>query len=209
MFVGLHESLELKVQVSVLRLQHVAVGLKGVNFRLDIAISIEQVVVGESKVISLLSCNHQLIICISKSIFSLEHLTVQLSVSSVLILTLSLEVSLLSQLSVKISLERLSLNHKSGVLIFSSGELSEGLIKSLVSSSKLVILLVSELSELNCFLLSLINVIINALEFGVVVLALSLFNGNRVSESVNFILIFSLLLSKFSEFILEVVGILS
>ena len=59
------------------------------------------------------------------------------------------------------------------------------------------------------FLLSLVEIVIDALDLGVVVLALSLLESDSVSESINLILISGLLLSVLSEFIMEVVSIFS
>lgn len=78
-----------------------------------------------------------------------------------------------------------------------------------MSSSELKVFLVSELSEFDGLLLCLVEVIVNTLEFAIVVLALSFLHSDLVSESVDLVLVLGLLLSQLGEFVLEVVGVLS
>lgn len=77
-----------------------------------------------------------------------------------------------------------------------------------MSSSELVVLLVSQFAQLDGSLLGLVEVVVHALEFGVVVLALALSHGHGVPESVDLVLVLSLLLSQLGQFVLEVVGVL-
>jgi hypothetical protein len=59
------------------------------------------------------------------------------------------------------------------------------------------------------FLLSLVEIIIDTLDFGVVILAFSLLESNGVSESVYLILISGLLLSVLGQFVLKIISVLS
>ena len=65
LLVGLHESFQLNIQVSVLTLEHVAVGIQGVELGLEVTVSFEDVVVAESKVVLLLSGDHKLVLDLS------------------------------------------------------------------------------------------------------------------------------------------------
>lgn len=156
----------------------------------------------------LLSGNNELIFSVSESIFSLENLGGKISVSGILTFSLSLEVSLLGELAVEVSLKRLGLNHKSGVIILSSHELCLGIFESLMGSSQLEVLGVSQFGEFVGLFLSFIEVIVDRLDLGIIILAFSFLEGNAVSESINLILILSLLLSELSQFVLKVVSIL-
>lgn len=209
LLIGLNKSLQLNIQIFVLALEDIAVGLDSIDLSLEVAVSLHQVVIRESKVVLLFSGNHKLVVSVSKSIFSLEHLGSKVSISGVFTLGLSLEVSLFGELPVEVSLEGLGLDHKSGVVVLGSHELGLGVLESLVSSSKLEVLGVGELGELVGLLLSFIEVVVNALELGVIILAFSLLESDGVSQSIDLILIFSLLLSELSQLVLLIVSILS
>jgi hypothetical protein len=88
------------------------------------------------------------------------------------------------------------------MVILSSHELSTGVFESLLSSSELVLLGISKLVELVGFLLSFVQIVVNALDSGVIILALSLLEGNTISKSVNLILVLSFFLSELSELVL-------
>jgi len=120
------------------------VGLHSINLSLKVTVSLHHIIVGESQVVLLLSRNDKLIFSVSESIFSLENLGGQISVSGILTFSLSLEVSLLGELAIEVSLKRLRFNHKSGVIVFSSHELSLGIFESLMGSSELEVLSVSQ-----------------------------------------------------------------
>jgi hypothetical protein len=150
-----------------------------------------------------------LVLSVSVSIFSLEGLRSKVSISSILSFSLSLEVSLLGELAVEVSLERLALNHKSRVIVLSSHEFSLSVFESLMGSSELEVLGIGQFGEFVGFFLSLVEVVVHTLDLGIIILAFSLFEGDAVSESINLILVLGFLLSELSEFILEVVGILS
>ena len=184
-------------------------GLNSVYLSLEVTVSLHQVIVGESEVILLLSGDNQLVIGVSQSVLSLEHLGGEVSVSGILALSLSLKVSLLGELAVEVSLERLGLNHKSRVVILGSHELSLSVLKSLVSSSQLEVLGIGQFGEFVGLLLSFVEVVVDTLNFGVIILAFSLLESNAVSKSINLILILGFLLSELSQFVLEVIGVLS
>ena len=184
-------------------------GLNGIDLCLEVRISLHHIVIGETKVVLLLSGNHKLVIGVSKSIFSLEQLGGEISVSGILPLGLSLEVRFLSKLAIEVSLERLGLNHKSGVIVLSSHELRLGILKSFLSSSELEVLGISQFGEFICFLLSFVQIVINALYSGIIILALSFLESNTVSESINLILILSFLFSELGQFVLKVISVLS
>jgi len=185
------------------------VGLHCIYLSLKVTVSLHHVIVGESQVVLLLSGNDKLIISVSESIFSLENLGSQISVSGILTFSCSLEVSLLGELAVEVSLKRLGLNHKSRVIVLGSHELSLGIFKSLMGSSQLEVLSVSQFGEFVGLFLSFIEVIVDTLDLGIIILAFSLLESNTVSESINLILILSFLLSELGQFVLEVISILS
>ena len=113
LLVGLHESLKLDVQVFVLALEHVAVSVQSTDFSLDVLVSLKQVVVAESDVVLLLSGHEELVLELSESLFSLVLLGSKLSVAGIFVLSLSLQIRLVGELTIKVSLERLSLDHES------------------------------------------------------------------------------------------------
>lgn len=184
-------------------------GLHSINLSLKVTVSLHHVIVGESQVVLLLSRNDKLIFSVSESIFSLENLGGQISVSGILTFSLSLEVSLLGELAIEVSLKRLRFNHKSGVIVFSSHELSLGIFESLMGSSELEVLSISQFGEFVGFFLSFIEVVVDTLDLSIIILAFSLLEGNTISESINFILILGFLLSELGQFILKVISILS
>ena len=184
-------------------------GLHGIYLRLKVTISFHHIVVGESKVVLLLSGNDELIVGVSESIFSLENLGGKISVSGILTFSLSLEVSLLGELAVEVSLKRLGLNHKSGVIILSSHELSLGIFESLMGSSQLEVLGVSQFGEFVGLFRCFIEVVVDTLDLGIIILAFSLLESNTISESINLILILSFLFSELGQFVLKVISVLS
>ena len=94
------------------------------------------------------------------------------------------------------------------MVILGSGELSTSGVKSLGGSSALEILGISQFGELLSFFLGLVEIVVDALDLGIVVLALSFLESNGVSQSVDLILVSGLLLSVLCKFILKVVGVL-
>ena len=95
------------------------------------------------------------------------------------------------------------------MVVLGSGELSASGVKSLGGSSALEILGISQFGELLSFLLGLVEIVVDALDLGIVVLALSFLESHGVSESVDLVLVSGLLLSVLGKFILQVVGVLS
>ena len=93
------------------------------------------------------------------------------------------------------------------MLILRPGKLSDGGIEGLVGFSELEVLRVGEFGEFVGSLLGFVQIIVHTLETSIVVLALALSHGDSISESVNFILVLSLLLSELGKFVLEVVGV--
>lgn len=184
-------------------------GLHGIYLRLKVTISLHHIVVGESKVVLLLSGNDELIVGVSESIFSLENLGGKISVSGILTFSLSLEVSLLGELAVEVSLKRLGLNHKSGVIILGSHELSLGIFESLMGSSQLEVLGISQFGEFVGLFRCFIEVVVDTLDLGIIILAFSLLESNTISESINLILILSFLFSELGQFVLKVISVLS
>jgi len=152
LLISLNKSLEFDIEVFILASEDVAVGLNSVYLGLEVTVSLHHVVIRESKVFLLLSGNDELILGVSESVLSLKYLGGEISVSGVLTFSLSLEVSLLGELAVEVSLERLGLNHKSGVIVLGSHELSLSILKSFMSSSKFEVLSISQFGEFVCLL---------------------------------------------------------
>ena len=78
-----------------------------------------------------------------------------------------------------------------------------------MSSSELEVLGISEFGQFVSSLLSLVEVVVNALDSSIVVLALSLLTGDSVSESVDLLLVLGLLLSELGQLILKIISLLS
>ena len=209
LLICLNKSFKLNIEVFILAAEDIAVGLHSIYLSLEVTVSLHHIVVGESEVILLLSGNNELVIGVSQSVLSLENLGGEVSISGILALSLSLKVSLLGELAVEVSLEGLRLNHKSRVVVLGSHELSLGVLESFVSSSQLEVLGISQFGEFIGLLLSLVEVVVDTLNLGIVILALSLLESNGVSKSINLILILCFLLSELSQFVLKVISVLS
>ena len=95
------------------------------------------------------------------------------------------------------------------MVILGSDELIAGAVKGLGSSSAFEIFGISKFGKILGFLLSLVEIVIDALDLGIVVLAFSLLESNGVSKSVNLILIPSFLLSVLGQFVLKIISVLS
>ena len=95
------------------------------------------------------------------------------------------------------------------MIILGSSELSTSRVKSLSCSSALIIFSICEFGKLLGLLLSLVEIVIDALDLCIIILAFSFFESNGVSKSVDLILISSLFFSVLSELILKVISILS
>lgn len=189
LLVGLNESLELDIQVLVLVLQNGAVLIDSVALVLQVVVAVEQVLVIESEVFLFLSGDHELILSGAQLGFPVEHLSIELSVSQVLLLGLALQVGLVSQLAIKISLESLCLSHQPGVIILAPSQLSMRRVQRLIRSPQLKLLGISQLIELIRPLLRLIKIIVNCLDLRIIILALSLLHCHRISQPINLILV--------------------
>jgi hypothetical protein len=95
------------------------------------------------------------------------------------------------------------------MIILSSSKLSTCRIKGLGGSSHFKIFGIGEFREFLSFFLGFVEIIINTLDFSVIILALSLFESNSISQPIDFILVSSFLLSVLSKFILKVISIFS
>jgi len=132
-------------------------------------------------------------------------LLAELSVLRVFILSLPLQISLVGELPVQVPLQGLSFHHQSRVFILSSSELVTGSVKGLAGPSELEFFSVRQLGEFVCSLLGFVEVIVDTLDPGIVVLALSLLDCYRVSHSIDFILVLGLLLPHLGQLVLQVV----
>lgn len=113
LLVSLHEPLQLDVEILVLALENGTVLVDGVALGLHIVVSLQEILVVESKVFLLLLGDRQLIFGVTEFSLSFKYLRVKISISRVFGLCLSLQVRFVSQLAVKVSLEGLSLSHES------------------------------------------------------------------------------------------------
>lgn len=156
-----------------------------------------------------LSGNIELVIDISQSSLSFENLGLELTASSVLILSSSLKIRLLSKLAIEVSLEGLSLNHQSGMVVLGSSQFSSCGVDSFMGSSKLEVLRISEFGQLISSLLSLVEIVVDALDSGIIVLALSFLVSNSVSKPVDLLLVLGLLFSELCQLVLKIISLLS
>jgi hypothetical protein len=122
---------------------------------------------------------------------------------------LALQVGFVGELTVEVSLESLGFNHESGVVVLGSCVFSGGLVKGFWCSSHFKFLGVSKFGEFVGSFLSLVQIVVNALDSGIIVLALSFLHGNAISKSINFVLVLGFFFSHFGQLILEVVSIFS
>jgi len=90
LLVGLDESLKLDVEVLILALKHGTVLINCIALIFDIIVSLQEILIIESKVFLLFSGNDQLVLDISQLGFTIKYLGVQISVSCILIFSLSL-----------------------------------------------------------------------------------------------------------------------
>lgn len=120
----------------------------GIALGLDVIISFQEILIVEPEVLLLFSGHHQLVLGVPEFGLSLEDLRVQLSVSSILILSLSLQVRFMGKLAVEVSLKGLGLSHESRVVVLASGEFCVRRVQSFISSSQLKLLGVGQLVEL-------------------------------------------------------------
>ena len=203
------KSLKLDIEIFVLILQDVAVRIKCIKLTFDIIVSIEDVLVVESHSLLILSANSELIIDGSQSVFSLEDLSSEVSVTSILSFGLSSEIRLMSKLAIQISLESMDLSSKSRVVILGSRHFNVSSIKSLTSPSELELFSVGEFTQLISSLLSLEQVIVNSLNSGIVILALSFLECDTITKSIDLILVLGLFLTKLTKLKCKIVGVFS
>jgi len=203
------KSLKLDIEIFVLILQDVAVRIKCIELTFDIIVSIEDVLVVESHSLLILSANSELIIDGSQSVFSLEDLSSEVSVTSILSFGLSSEIRLMSKLAIQISLESMDLSSKSRVVILGSRHFNVSSIKSLTSPSELELFSVGEFAQLISSFLSLEQVIVNSLNSGIVILALSFLECDTITKSIDLILVLGLFLTKLTKLKCKIVGVFS
>ena len=170
--------------------------LDSFDLGLNILVSLEEVIVAESEVFLLLAAHDESVVNVSEAGLSLKHLRIKLLVSDILILSLPLEVLLLTELAIEVSLKALYLYHESGMVVLGSGKLGDGGVEGFISLSKLKLFGVSHLRELIGSFLCLEQVVVYTLNLGIVVLALSLLEGNSISQSIDLGLIVVFLLSQ-------------
>ena len=90
LFISVHKSFELNVQVLVLALEHVAMGVKSTDLGLHVVVSLEEAVVAEAEVVLFLSGDVELVFNLSLVVFSCDELVVKITVFGVLTISLSL-----------------------------------------------------------------------------------------------------------------------
>eukprot|EP00356_Strombidium_inclinatum_P013407 CAMPEP_0170481938 /NCGR_PEP_ID=MMETSP0208-20121228/2183_1 /TAXON_ID=197538 /ORGANISM="Strombidium inclinatum, Strain S3" /LENGTH=258 /DNA_ID=CAMNT_0010754725 /DNA_START=247 /DNA_END=1025 /DNA_ORIENTATION=+ len=94
-----------------------------------------------------------------------------------------------------------------GVVVLGSAELSDGSVEGLVRSSEFEVLGIGQLRKLVGSLLGFVQVVVDTLDLGVVILAFALLESDGVSQAVDLVLVLSLLLSELSKLVLEVIGV--
>ena len=204
-----NETLKLNIQILVLALKHVAVRVESADLGLDVVVSLEQIIVVEAHVILFFAGDVQLVLDGTQSVLTLEGLCVEVSVAAILVFGVSRQVRLVSKLTVEVALQGSHLSVQSGVIILGARELSAGRVESLARSAKLELLGVSKLAELVGTLLSLEEIVVDSLDAGIVVLALTLLEGDGVSHSVDLVLVLGLLLAESAQLERQVVGVLA
>ena len=90
LFISVHKSFELNVEVLVLALEHVAVGVESTDLGLHVVVSLEEAVVAEAEVVLFLSGDVELVFNLSLVVFSCDELVVKITVFGVLTISLSL-----------------------------------------------------------------------------------------------------------------------
>ena len=209
LLVGMHESLELDVEVLILMLEYIAMLVQSIDLTFNIVVSIEDVLIVESDIILILSGNQELLINSSQSVLPLEDLSGKISVTSILSLGLSSEIRLVGELAIQISLESMDLGVESRMVILGSGHLDVGTVVGLTGSSELELLGIGEFSKFVSSFLGLEEIVVDSLDSSIVVLAFSLFESDTISKSVDLILVLGLLLTELAKLEGEVVGVLS
>lgn len=209
LLIGHDETLELNIQVLVLALKHMAVRVERVDFRLDVIVSLEHIIVVEAHIILLLAAHIQLIVGSTESVLALERLRVHVSVAHVLILSVSRQITLVRKLTVEVALQGGHLGVKPRVVVLGARQLGAGRVEGLARSAKLKLLRIGKLAELVGTLLRLEQIVVDSLDAGVVVLALALLESNGVSHSVDLVLILGLLLAESTQLERQIISILT
>ena len=209
LLIGMHESLELDVEVLILMLEDTAMLVQSIDLTFNIVVSIEDVLIVESDIILILSGNHKLIFNSSQSVLPLEDLSGKISVTSILSLGLSSEIRLVGELAIQISLESMDLGVESRVVILGSSHLDVGTVVGLTGSSELELLGIGEFSKFVSSFLGLEEIVVDSLDSSIVVLAFSFFESDTISKSVDLILVLGLFLTELTKLEGEVVGVLS
>jgi hypothetical protein len=195
LLISVDKSLKLDIEIFVLGLQDVAVTIESIELTFNIIVSIKEVMIVESHGLLILSAYSKLIIDGSQSVFSLKDLSSEVSMTSILTLGSSCKVRLMNKLAIQISLESMDLSSKSRVVILGSCHLNISAIPSLASPSEFKFLGVGEFTQLIRSLLSLEQVVVNSLNSGIVILALSFFECNAITKSIDLVLILGLFLT--------------
>jgi len=209
LLIGHDETLELNIQILVLALKHMAVRVERVDFRLDIVVSLEQIIVVEAHIILLFAADIKLVLGATESLLALESLSIEISVAGVFIFSISRQVALVRELTIEVTLQGGHLSIQSRVIILGARQFSACRVKSLARSTKLELLGVGQLTELIGTLLRSEQVIVDGLDAGVVVLALALLESNGVSHPVDLVLVLGLLLAESTQLERQVVSILT
>jgi hypothetical protein len=156
----------------------------------------------------LFSGNQNLVFDLTLSLFSFVELSLEVTIFRIFVFSLTLQIGFVGELAIEVSLESLSFNLKSGMIVLGSSELTVCSFKSFSCSSHLKLLGIGQFGEFCSSLLGLVQVIVDALDSCIVVLAFPLLDSNAISESVDLALILGLLLSHLCKLVLKVVSIL-
>ena len=100
LLVSMYKSLKFNVEVFILMLQNTAVTIQSIDLSLNIVVSIKDILIVEAHIVLFFPSNIKLIVNGTQSIFSLEYLSSEVSVTSIFSLGLSSKIRLVSKLTV-------------------------------------------------------------------------------------------------------------
>ncbi len=189
LFVGLHEALQLAVEVLVLVLEHVAVVLQRVDLLAQVAVAPLQALVREAQVVLLAARHREVLLGAAQLGLQPVQLPGQLPVAGQLGLRALHEVGLLAHFEVEGARELALVVVEAGELVAGGLQVAAGGLVGLLGAAQVELAEVGDLGEFGGALLQLEQVVVGGLDALVRLAVLALLERVQVAQPVDFELV--------------------
>jgi hypothetical protein len=209
LLIGVHEALELSVEVSVLTVQNATVVTEGLNLTMGVIVTSSEGLVGETEFFLLTSGYSEVVVGIAMLALQVVEVGGEISVAAQLNFGPSGKVGLLGELSIELTSKFTLLLLETSLFISSTAQVSLRVVESLSSSAEVEVSGFSGLLEFSEFLLVLVERVISSFDSLGTIGVLSFLHGVHVSQSLDLLTVSGLLFSQVSKLVRKVIYVVS